>query len=132
MKTNLMGIAVAAVASALIGGTGVAQNLEEVTVQGTRIINTKTIGRHTAHGVPIVSVSLIYGVSTAGLDLASRSGAKELEQLVTDAARAACKEIRKQYPNGTPNEADCAKAAADQAMVKVHELVTAAAMKSAK
>jgi UrcA family protein len=133
MKTNLMGITVAAVASALtlISGIAVAQNLEEVTVQGTRMVNTKTAGR-TASGIPIVDVSLSYGVSTAGLDLASYAGAMELEKRVRDAAMAACKEISKQYPDATPSEADCAKAAADKAMVKAHELETTAAKKSAK
>jgi hypothetical protein len=54
-----------AVASAPISGIAFAQSLEEVTVQGTRMVNTKTAGR-TATGIPIVDVSLSYGVSTAG------------------------------------------------------------------
>jgi UrcA family protein len=104
----------------------VAQNLQEVTVQGTRVVNTKTVGR-TASGVPIVDVSLSYGVSTAGLDLASHVGAVELEKRVHDAAVAACHEIGKQYPDATPSEEDCAKAATGKAMVRVHELEAAAA-----
>jgi UrcA family protein len=129
MKTNPVGVIVATVASALIGGIAIAQNTEEVTVQGTRAVSAKTVGR-TASGVPIVDVSLAYGVSTAGLDLASHVGATELEKRVHDAAMAACKEISKQYPDATPSEADCAKAAADKAMVRVHELEAAAAKKS--
>lgn len=130
MKTNL-GVIVGIVASALIGSIAVAQNIEEVTVQATRMLSTKTAGR-TASGVPIVDVSLAYGVSTTGLDLASHVGAMELEKRVHDAAMAACKEISKQYPDATPSEADCAKAAAEKAMVRVHELEAAAAKKSGK
>jgi len=63
------------------------------------------------------------------LDLASHVGALELEKRVHDAAMAACKEIGKQYPNATPSEDACAKAAADKAMVRAHELEAAAAGK---
>lgn len=130
MKTHFfLKTAIAAVVCASISGIGVAQSLDEVTVQGTRILSTKTAGR-TASGVPIIDVSLSYGVSTAGLDLASHSGAMELEKRVRDAAMGACKEIGKQYPDATPSDADCAKAATDKAMVKVHALETAAAKKS--
>jgi len=45
---------------------------------------------------------------------------------------AACKEISRQYPDSTPSDDICAKAAADKAMVKVHELVAAAGKASAK
>ena len=126
MKMNL--IIGGMVAAALIGSIAAAQNIEEVTVQGTRMLSTKAAG-HTASGVPIVDVSLSYGVSTAGLDLASHAGAMELEKRVHDAGMAACKEITKQYPDAMPSEADCAKAAADKAMVRVHELEAAAAKK---
>ena len=49
-----------------------------------------------------------------------------------DAALAACKEIGHQYPSSMPNDADCAKAAADKAMPKVNDLVAAAGKKAAK
>ena len=130
MKANV-GVVVGIVAFALVGSIATAQNIEEITVQGTRIMSTKTVGR-TASGVPIVDVSLSYGVSIAGLDLASHVGAAELEKRIHDAALAACKEIGRQYPDSTPSDADCAKAAADKAMVRAHELEAAAAKKSGK
>jgi len=40
--------------------------------------------------------------------------------------------IGHQYPFSTPNDADCAKATADKAMLKVDELVAAAGKKPAK
>jgi UrcA family protein len=131
MKTGVVGLIVGLVASASIGSIAVAQNMEEVTVQGTRMLSTRTAG-HTSSGVPIVDVSFSYGVSTSGLDLASRVGSTELEKRVHDAAMAACKEISKQYPDATPSESDCAKAAVDKAMVRVHELEAAADRKSGK
>lgn len=127
-----MGIAVGAVASALVSSVAIAQQTEEVTVTATRMVE-KTVG-HAPSGAPIVNISLSYGVSYAGLDLASNAGATELEKRVNDAATAACKEISRAHPLGglAPNDAACAKTAADEAMTKVHELVAAAGRKSAK
>jgi UrcA family protein len=118
----------AAVASALIGGVVVAQNLEEITVQGTRVLDEKDAGRSST-GVQIRDVSLSYGVSIADLNLASQYGPIALEKRVHDAARAACEEIGRKYPHSTPSDEVCAKAAADKAMVKARELVATARQK---
>jgi hypothetical protein len=47
-----------------VSTTVIAQDMGEVTVQASRIV-TKTEGK-TASGIPIVDVSLTYGVSTKG------------------------------------------------------------------
>ena len=131
MKANLVGITLAAIAYAAITGVVAAQTVQGVTVQATRILSTNTVGR-TANGIPIVDLSLSYGVSTAGLDLASHAGAMELEKRVHDAGIAACKEISRQYADAMPNEAECAKAATDKALVRVHELEAAADKQAAR
>ncbi len=116
-------------AAALIAGVAVAQSVPEVKVQATRVIssaiNAKTVGR-TSSGVPIKDITLSYGVTAEGLDLSTHTGAVAFEQRVKDAADQACKDIGRQYPDATPSDAACAKAAADQAMVRVHELIAAA------
>ena len=104
-----------------------AQDMGEVTVQASRVV-TKTVGR-TASGIPIVDVSLSYGVSTQGLDISSHAGYLELQQRVTDAAQAACKELARQYPDSTPKDNYCAKAAAAKAMVQVNALAASAPKK---
>ena len=113
-----------AAAAALLANIVVAQNIEEITVQGTRSLKTEVVDR--SRTIPIVDVSLGYGVSTAGLDLASAAGVAELDKRVHDAAMAACKEIGRQYPDSTPTDEVCAKRAADKAMVKVREAAAAA------
>jgi len=128
MKTIIMGAIAGAAASALIGSMVFAQNVEEITVQGTRSMTVTLQGR-TSSGIPIKDISMSYGVSYAGLDLVSHAGVLELQKRVTDAALAACKEIGRQYPESTPSEADCAKAATDKALAKVNELAAAAASK---
>ena len=124
MKTNLNGVTLAVVACAFLSSMVVAQNLQEITVQVTRILNTKTVSRST--GASILDVSVSYGIKVADLDLASNYGPIQLEKRVRDAAMAACKDISRQYPDSTPSDEVCAKAAADKAMVNVHELVAAA------
>jgi len=63
-----------------------------VTVKASRIISEKSVGK-TSIGIPIVDISLSYGVSAKDLDLASHAGAMELEKRVNDAALEACKEL---------------------------------------
>ena len=125
MKTIFTRLMAAAFALSLASGTAIAQEVEKITVQATRMITTKTVGR-TPSGVPIVDVSLSYGVSVAGLDLGSSKGAAELEKRIHDAARAACREIGRQYPDASPGDTECARVAADKAMVKARELIAAA------
>jgi UrcA family protein len=105
----------------------VAQDMGEVTVQASRVV-AKTVGK-TASGIPIVDISVSYGVSTKDLDLASHAGALELQKRVTDAAQAACKELGRQYPDSTPTDTQCTKETTAKAMVKVNEMLAAAAKK---
>jgi UrcA family protein len=127
MRAILATGALTVVVTSLIGASAVAQKkgVEEVEVEATRILSTKVAGR-TATGVPIVNISLSYGVNIADLDLASREGADELERRVHDAAHAACKEISRQHPDTTPDDAACANAAANRAMVKARDLIAQA------
>ena len=129
MNKILLGIAIGAAASISFGSIAVAQDLQEIVVTGKGVA-TQPAGK-TASGVPIVDMSITYGVSYAGLDLTSAAGAAEIEKRVNDAAKDACKELSAKRPlqQFTTSEAECAKSAADKAMVKVHELEAAAAKK---
>lgn len=118
-----------AIAAGVVGGQVLAQNvaMPEVVVESHRAVAT-TIGK-TSSGIPIVDVSLGYTVSSQGLDIGTAIGARAFEARVKDAARAACEELGKRYPNSTPSDTDCARSAADKAMVKVHQLEDAASKK---
>ena len=125
MKT-ILGRAVLAVASAmLVSGAVIAQGVPEVTVQAKRLLTTKVTER-IQDGIPFSDISVTYGVRTSDLDLATHSGATVLEQRVKDAAKLACQEISRQYPDATPSESDCAKSAAEKAMSQVKQLVASA------
>ncbi len=133
MKTILMRVAVGAVASALIAGIAAAQaqDMQEITVQGTRLVTTRVVG-NSPSGVPVQDISLGYGVVIKGLDLASHEGYLEAEKRVRDVAATACKELARRYPDGTPSEMECAKAAATKAMVVVDGWAARASKASGK
>ena len=125
MTKIVIKVAVGLFAAVLVSSISAAQQVEEVTVQASRIIQQHA--GHTSTGIPIVDVSLSYGVSYAGLDLVSHDGVMQLERLVNEAAQQACKELSRQYPlDAKPGDAECAKMAADKAMIKVHELAASA------
>jgi UrcA family protein len=130
MKFDLKASLILAVASACVCGSVAAQNLQEVTVHATRILSTKTVDHNESTGGRILDVSVSFGVRVADLDLTSHYGPIELEKRVRDAAMAACKEIGQKYPDATPSEVLCAKAAGDKAMVTVNEMVAAAKAKA--
>lgn len=125
MKNSTALAIAAALGAAMAGSFAPAQDMQAVTVQASRTVPAK-VTEHITAGVPIVDISIAYGVKTSDIDLATHSGATVLEQRVRDAAKAACKEIGRQYPEATPNEQDCASAAVAKAMVQVKSMVAAA------
>ena len=76
MSIKLVAVSAAA---ALVAGVALAQEIPEVKVQATRVVSSalgaKPVG-HTASGVPIKDITLSYGVSSEGLDLATHTGVK--------------------------------------------------------
>jgi UrcA family protein len=125
MKKTLLGFAIALSMVAIGATSAKAQEVEGVTVTGSRIVKER-VGR-TPASVPINAISLAYKVSYSDLDLTSSAGKAALEKRVSDAALAACKEISRLHPEAKPDDAACAKAAVDEAMVKVREVIAAAA-----
>ncbi|MBS0578519.1 MAG: UrcA family protein [Proteobacteria bacterium] len=114
-------------ATSIVAGSALAQTTAEVTVTSTKIVE-KAAGK-TASGVPIVDVSLSYGVSAVGLDLTSSKGRAEFEKRVSDAAMEACQDLGKRYPAAMDTDAACAKSATDKAMAQVHKVEDAATKK---
>jgi len=131
MRKILVSATAAMVACSVVSAVAVAQQPTEVTVQATRMVTTKIVGT-TSSGIPIVGVELGYTVSTAGTNFVSPASVTQLENRIKDAAMAACKELGRQYPDSKPGDEECAKAATNKAMVKVHELVQAPAKTPAK
>jgi len=125
MKPNLMKLAAAASVAVLACGTAFAQNVEQVNVEAKRAMSTKVVGR-TSSGLPVADSTLDYAVSTKGLDLTSSAGAAELARRIHSAARDACEEIHRRYPDATPSDAQCARIANEHAMASAHQLIARA------
>ena len=124
MRKMLVGTAVGVLATALVGTIAIAQQPDEVKVEASRIV--KTVASKGVSGVEIVDMSLSYGVSYAGLDLASRAGAVELERRISAAAHKACKELGRQYPDSTPSDPECTRVTTDKGLVAAHALEASA------
>jgi len=124
MRRILFGVAAGLFVCAAIASGARAQQIEGVDVQASRIVQEK-VG--TAMNLaPIYSISLSYRVSYSDLDLSTKAGAAALEKRVQTAGSAACKEVRRVYPEAEPGDSACAKQAVDEAMVRVREVVAAA------
>ena len=128
MTKILIRVAVGLAAVTAFSATVMAQDMGSVTVLAKRAVVEKRVGT-TASGIPIVDVSLSYGVSAKGIDLKSHAGVMELQKRVNDAAMQACKELDRQYPDTASSATDCAKNAAAPALAKVNDLAAAAAKK---
>ncbi len=98
--------------------------LKPITV--TAGVMTKTVVEHSDIGVPTELVTLTHRVSYADLDLATHSGAVALERRVEAAARTACEQLDKLYPNDEPEAARCIHQAVANASRQVHEAIAVA------
>jgi UrcA family protein len=117
MALLLAGIALASAVTA-------AEQLQEVTVQGSRMVKAVT-GRSPTTGAPIESVTLSRPVSYSDLDLSTSKGAHELDSRVAAEAKALCDELDKLFPL-TPPDAACLKKATDGGMGLAKKLIAAA------
>jgi len=125
MNSVHLAVASGALAMALVAGSAVADNISEVKVEASRIVTSTPSGR-TSSGIPVVNLSLTYGVSLADLDLSTHTGATEAMRRVNAAADSACKELGRQYPDATPDDKQCAKAASDKAMIVLNKAIRGA------
>lgn len=110
---------------AFASGAVVAQNLPEVIVEAPHaaVPTKQPIG---PHGMVVPAVSITYRVSYADLNIATHSGAMELEKRIKDAAKDACEQLTKLYPESAEGEPPCVEGAIKKAMVRAHEAITAA------
>ncbi len=111
------------------------EKVPEIRIEAGRSV--KAVGR-TASGVPIEVVQVVHRINYSDLDLATESGASELQARVKHTAEEACKQLERLYPVSTsegPGKEgkSCVKDAVDGAMVQARAAVDKAkTMRSAK
>jgi UrcA family protein len=101
-----------------------AQQVPEVVVEAPHVEST------TVNGAP--ALSIVYKVNYADLNLATHSGAVELQKRIKDSATKACAQLKKLYPSSVDTDPPCAQAATKNAMAQANKAIAAAEKTAAK
>lgn len=116
------------VAACILWGNLQAQALEEIIVEASPL--EKVAKGEAASPAPgYYRVTLSSRVSYADLDLTQPDAAATLERRIKAAATEVCDGIGKAYPDSGPDTKECARRAADKAMVEAAKKIAAARAK---
>jgi len=119
---------VTALAFALTSAAAVAQDKSsEVTIVATQQVELAAGRTNGGQRVEVAQLSRV--VSYADLNIATHSGATELEKRINNAARAVCKKLEVLYPSGTSHglgSGSCVADATKDAMAKARVAIAAA------
>ena len=117
MRVNTLHFALAAVGFLAASWPGLAQQVPEVVVEAPHA--STTVNCSTA-------LSIVYRVSYADLNLATHSGAVELEKRIKDSATKACAQLQKLYPLSRDTDPPCVETAAKNALAQANKAIAAA------
>ena len=115
--------ALTAIAGLALSGVSVAQQIPEVIVEAPHVEMTTQTG---AMGRQMPAMSISYRVSYADLNLATHSGAVELEKRIKESATKACEQLRKLYPETTEGNPSCVEGAVKTAMAHANKAIVVA------
>lgn len=114
---------IASVACLAVCGLALAQQKSEVDVVAPHVEKTTQSG---AMGMKVPAMAIEYKVSYSDLNLATHSGAVELERRIKDTATKACGQLAKLYPETTEGNPPCVDGAVKSAMVQANKAISAA------
>lgn len=127
MKVRTPHIAMATIGSLMLAGVAIAQ-VPEITVEAPyhRPASAAKPAPGAKEALPEVSVD--YKVHYADLNLATASGAAQLEKRIRDAATQACQQLATLYPASTEGAGkdSCVESATKKAMAEANQAITAA------
>jgi UrcA family protein len=119
MRVATFHFALATVGCLAVSGPGLAQQAPEVVVEAPHVATTTEKNGRELY-------SLVYRVNYADLNLATHSGAVELEKRVKDSATKACAQLRKLYPLSEDTNPPCVDKATKNAMTQANQAIAAA------
>jgi UrcA family protein len=121
MRPHTVKLTAIAAGLTIFSGASFAQQPAEVVVEAAR----PQVTHSSANGVPIDVITIRHRVSYKDIDISTTSGAEVLKQRIKDAAKEACKDIGKLYPNVfvSSGVAECEKAAIDDGMVQANTAI---------
>lgn len=128
MKVGTLHIALATIGALVVGGPSLAQQMPEVVVEAPHVEKTTQAG---PMGQRLPAVSIVYRVTYSDLNIATHSGAVELEKRIKDTATQACGQLAKLYPESTEGATSCVQGAVKSSMAQVNKAI-AEAEKAAK
>jgi UrcA family protein len=127
-RTRITASAAAAVALASLAGYAVAQQIEEIVVEATRLyaeIDKPRVKYTSGRPVPgeRYEVRLQGRVNAAGLDLTDPQDEAVFRARVSNVAWDVCQRIGEAYPKTQPDTAACAKSAEDAVAAQVEAII---------
>jgi UrcA family protein len=122
-KIGMLQIGLAAVGGLLVGVTSLAQPMPQVIVEVPHIEKSVQTG---AVGQRKETLSIVYKVDYSDLNLATHSGATELQKRIKDSATQACQQLAKLYPETTEGDTPCVQGAVKSAMAQANKLIATA------
>ena len=119
MRITTVHLALATLGTLAVNGPSPAQQVPEVVVEAPHIVTSTERASRELY-------SLVYKVDYTDLNLATHSGAMELERRVRDSATKACEQLRKLYPLSEDTNPPCVDAATKNAMLQASRAIAAA------
>ena len=123
MRVGTLQVALSAVGFLAVSWPSMAQQPSELVVEAPHVQSTKVKG-HSA-------LSIISKVDYSDLNLATNSGAVELQKRIKATATQICGQLKKLYPDTVETDPPCVEAAVNNAQPQAKKLI-AAAEKGAK
>jgi UrcA family protein len=123
VRTTRVILAAAAVAVASSGAVAQQSDVPEVKIEASRSVTR--VGTSTI-GAPIELVQVIRRVSYKDLDIATPSGATELQKRIRATAQSACKQLDTLYPLERVDTTSCVKEAVNHSTAQVQAAIASA------
>jgi UrcA family protein len=123
MKVGTLHIALATIGALVVGSPTLAQQSSEVIVEVPHVEKTTQPG---PMGQRMPALSIVYKVNYADLNIATHSGAVELEKRIRDSATQACRQLKELYPETVEGKTPCVEGAVKNAMEQAKNAIAAA------
>lgn len=122
-KIGTLQLALAAFGALLVGATTLAQPMPLVIVEVPHVEKSTQTG---PAGQRRETLSIVYKVDYSDLNLATHSGAVELQNRIKDSATQACTQLAKLFPETTEGDTPCVQGAVKSAMAQASKLIASA------
>ena len=122
-KIGTLQLALTTFGALLVGATSLAQPMPQVIVEAPHIEKSTQTG---PAGQRRETLSIVYKVDYSDLNLATNSGAVELQNRIKDSAKQACQQLAKLFPDTAEGDTPCVQGAIKSAMVQANKFIAAA------